>query len=900
MWEKIRRKITLPDRDKIKSWLKRFFSSYLFACFIVPSAIMLCVYAYVNVFPFGKSSVLIYDLNAQYVYFFEALRNCIYGRASFLYSFSRSLGGEFAGIYAYYLASPLSYIVALFPKRNIIDAIFFLLVVKTGLCGMSFGYFLKKNTKLTYIPLIIFSVMYATSSFTVVMQHNIMWVDGIYLLPLVITGLIDLIKYGKYRLYTLTLALSLLCNYYIGYMSCIFVFFAFFYFALTGKNNGRFPEKVRKFLMSLFRCGIFSIIAVAIAAIMIIPAYYSLTFGKTTFTQPNYGFRLKFNPAYLIYKSAITSYDTLQGDGLPFVFCGSVVLLLVCLYYSCGKISVREKIGSSIILAILTFSMCFDPIDMFWHGGQGPNCLNYRYAFILIFFVLYVGARAFENIRSVGYVRVISSFMLSCSFFIAGKLILKSNFKTWILAVQLSLIAAYAAVLLLSSLRGNRPAAVKVFRRYFQHILLLLTVAEFVFAGCFNIVSFKRDVGGSSRKSYVNYFDKFYSAEDYIRENDNNLFYRSEKTYRRTINDSYKHNYYGLSGSTSTLNYDTLKFLSRFGICQDEHWSKYRTPVAPIDSLLSVKYIYEARGGENKSNITSHYNLFYEDENVRVYENPYAFPLAFASVGDFSKINPDEILSPFDTVNTIFSEIYGEEVTVFKRYEDYTLKAKDCARVPDDDTIYVSFPSMSATLTYTIQNDRSRDLYMYFSVTDNTDVASVTVNSEEFGDMLTMRTNYPIYLSAYDTDVIEVVVTFNDAVIIDGGTPLICEVDYGELEKVSSFANENAVDLSKFTGDKINGTTNLSEDMTIFTTIPYDKGWNVKIDGSPVQTREIYDALLSFEIPGGEHTVKLNYMPRCYVYALVISLTGVAAFAIIVTAENKSGKIKKESEDKST
>ena len=68
-------------------------------CFLIPIAISFCVYLTRALHPFGEGTPLVLDLNAQYAYFFEGLRNLVYGDASsFLYSFSRSLGGEFMGM----------------------------------------------------------------------------------------------------------------------------------------------------------------------------------------------------------------------------------------------------------------------------------------------------------------------------------------------------------------------------------------------------------------------------------------------------------------------------------------------------------------------------------------------------------------------------------------------------------------------------------------------------------------------------------------------------------------------------------------------------------------------------------------------------------------------------------
>ena len=90
---------------------------YLALCFLLPALIVYLIYLSRLLHPFGDGCVLVLDLNGQYVWFFEALRNFARGDADLLYSFSRALGGEFLGIYAYYVASPLSFLVCLFPQK---------------------------------------------------------------------------------------------------------------------------------------------------------------------------------------------------------------------------------------------------------------------------------------------------------------------------------------------------------------------------------------------------------------------------------------------------------------------------------------------------------------------------------------------------------------------------------------------------------------------------------------------------------------------------------------------------------------------------------------------------------------------------------------------------------------
>ena len=290
-------------KDKAKNIFFKLFGGgklYLWLCFGIPVAIMYLIYLSMRIYPFGNGSVLVLDLNAQYVYFYEALRDFVWGDNSLLYTFSRQLGGEFMGIYAYYVASPLSYIVALFPKERILDALLCIFLLKTGLCGYTCGYYLSKITKadrLNKTNAVIFSAMYALCSYAIVQQNNSMWIDALIWLPILTYSIEQMIKYRKFKLYVISLALTIMSNFYIGYMVCIYVVLYFFYYYVAKSGNGEnnpLGEKIH-FAKSLLRIIVYSIIAVGISAVIIFTAYYSLTFGKTTFTDPKWEFGLKFD-----------------------------------------------------------------------------------------------------------------------------------------------------------------------------------------------------------------------------------------------------------------------------------------------------------------------------------------------------------------------------------------------------------------------------------------------------------------------------------------------------------------------------------------------------------------------------------------------------------------------------
>ena len=153
------------------------------------------------------------------------------GDSELLYSFSRALGGEFVGIFAYYVASPFAWLVAIFPQGKILEALLLIFLLKTGLCGFTFGFYLHKTSRrIKRTHIVMFSTMYALCSYAIEHQHNSMWIDALIWLPKITYAVEELIKKGHYKLFVVSLAIMLMSQYYIGYMVCIYVAMYFFYY----------------------------------------------------------------------------------------------------------------------------------------------------------------------------------------------------------------------------------------------------------------------------------------------------------------------------------------------------------------------------------------------------------------------------------------------------------------------------------------------------------------------------------------------------------------------------------------------------------------------------------------------------------------------------------------------
>lgn len=917
--------------DKIDLFFAKYNYSYLAWSFILPLFLMLLIYVKMGVYPFGRSSVLVLDLNGQYVQFFAALRSAIYGDGSFLYSFGRSLGGEFLGIYAYYLASPFSYIVALFPKESILEALLTIFVLKCGSAGLSFGIFMHNSQRCNKTIIIGLSILYALSSYSVVIHHNTMWIDAMILLPLLALGVERLVKYKKPSLYVFSLALTLLCNYYLGYMSCIFVALYYFYYMLstiaTGASNPIGEKK--HFWRSLLRMGVYTIIGIGIAAVMIIPAYYSLTFGKSDFTNPSFAFFSKFDFVDFLAKLFPGAYDTVRPEGLPWVYSGVIAIVLLPIYFLTKKITWQEKVASGIFIVVLFASMNINTLDMVWHGFQAPNWLNYRYSFMFSFILLILAGKAITLLREVGYKSIFaSSAIIAILVVVLQKINLtypkdgvETEYFSDINGVWFTLIclAVYGTILMLmTSYRANSPKI--------DTLALILVIAlsvEVFLNGVYYMKKLNEDVVISSYDSYHDFYDTHQEAFDYVEETDDSEFYRVEKTFTRNVTDGFVFGINGIASSTSTLDRDVVKFIGRLGIKADSHWTEYKGSNAILDSFFGIKYILTLPE-ESASPI---YEEYYTNESTKVYKNPYALSLAFACPSNINDISfelprdsldyerkdgelklkeefADTLWSPFSRMNAILSAIVGRDVSVYKPIE-HTMKTT--ITVNQEPTIWNHYPfkainkdDMSACVTFNLTASRDGNIYCFFPTKYSRQI-EVFLNSKKVETLYSGNTNIaPIInlgnFSEGEALMVDMYIYPYGEFYLTADVPYFCYIDDSELVSVMTEISEGNLNITKFSDDYIEGVVNAEEGKTtILTTIPYDKGWNVKVDGKRVETYETLSCLLAFDLPNGagEYTVTMKYYPSCYTTGIIISIASLLIFIVILvlTCLLRKGKI---------
>lgn len=941
MISKIRKKKnsfgSLFENDKLKSIKATY--GYLSLCFAVPALIMLLIYLVMGHEPIANGSVLVLDLNAQYVYFYEALRDFVWGDGSLLYSFSRSLGGEFMGIYAYYLASPLSYIVALFPKSGILYALLLIILIKIGLCGFTFGFYLHKKTKTPKkLTVIMFSAMYALTAYNIVYQNNIMWLDAVILLPILTYSIERLVKRKRFKLFVITLSLIMMSHYYIGYMLCWYVFFCFFftYFKDSDRTLINPTGEKSHFVKSLLRITAASAVAIGIAAFMICAAYYSLTFGKTTFTEPDWSWNTRFDLLDILPKLLPGAYDTVMHEGLPNIYCGVLTLFMLPVYFMAKQVTSREKIFYSSFAALYLLITVINPFDLVMHGFQMPNCLNYRYSFIICFLLLFMAYRGFCEIKKHS-AKVIFSIAVCLTFMVF--VLQKFEYKNFVLqdgeyfkygyvsgklpflqVILLSLVAVFVIGAILCYLIKTKK------EKLVSAVLFGAICLELFGNGAVLIASLGCDVGYSSYSSYVGFFSELRPFVESIQDSDNG-FYRMEKTFHRTTNDNMALGMKGLSNSTSTLNSKVISMLSYLGYTGDSHYTRYLGGTPLSDSLFGIKYVVSRKddlyGNEPiycNNVMGSYYIKNSEDDTFISYKNPYALSLAYAvssSVNGFDFYNTeydykseDGYKTPFQVMQELLNTMTEENSTYFTPISYKT------SEIEYENTQSSRLISVDGGTEYQVSADSSEEkAFIHFNITANISGPAylylpskynknhtVFVNDEECATLT--EGNRIVCLGCFESgDSIKVSIRIDESyVCFAQKVPIFYSADMSAIEASLRKLSQEMLSIDDSSSDShITGTiVTGADDRMILTTIPYDSGWIIKSDGKVIDTYStMNDTFLAFNIEdAGTHTIEMIYRPKIYVISAVISALSLAGFVTFSVIEynirkKKSKTIKK-------
>ena len=802
----------------------------LIAAFVVPVVIMLIIFVQRGIFPFGEETFLRTDMYHQYAPFFSEFQYKLTHGGSLLYSWDVGMGVNFSALYAYYLASPFNWLLLLCPKGLVIEFMTYQIVLKIGLSGLAMAYYLRKHCKTNDFGVAFFGIFYALSGYMAAYSWNIMWLDCIILFPLIVLGLERLVKDGKGMLYCLTLGLSILSNYYISIMTCIFM--VLYFIALLVLDEEMHWEK---FVGRGFQFAVYSLLAGGLSAVVLLPEIFALQMTASgdfnfpkTFTQ--------YFPIFDMIARHIGNVETEIGlDHWPNVYCGVAVLMFFILYLLCRKVSAKEKAVYCVMLLFFFASFSFNILNFIWHGFHYPNSLPCRQSYIYIFLVLFACYRAYMYLAETPWKHVTGAFAGAVVFVLmAQKLVTQDHFH---------FIVYYVAILFLALYLGAIALYQKGSRYYYPALFYALAVVSLEAAVNTAVTS----VTTTSRTAYTDDNQAVETLVDSVQPNDS--FFRMEKVTRKTKNDGAWMHFPSVSLFSSTANADLSALFRKLG-CESSTNAYSITGSTPlIDALFSVKYgIYS-----EKPEDTPLRTVIGEQDDVWLYQNNYTLPVGFYVEPDFESKWDLETGNPADVQNSLADALGAEQVM------DLVL---DTSTEGNDLTFY---PETSGEYYAYVGNKKIE------KVTATTWKGTKTFTNVDRGYLLELG-----YCTAGDA----VTLTAEDSK--EEMWADVYRFSENGLGSVAAKLSAHPWKLTSWTDTSLKGTISCDRDGWMFTSIPYDTGWKVLVDGKEQEPEKMLDSFLGVWLTAGPHTVTMEYTPKGLMPGTVIS--GVSALILILIA----------------
>ena len=548
------------------------------ASFVAPIAIMFVAWAIDGFFPFGTKSLMAVDFNAQYIGLYAYFKHLFLNGdwSSFFYSFSKSIGGGMLGIWGFNLLSPFNLLFLLTSEENFQWVVPIVIALRYGAMGLTMAHFLVKRydglkNKAYLVPIV--ATIYALNGFNVSYQMNPIFYDGMIMLPLVLIGVEQVLDNKSPRGYIGMLALSLFVQFYMGYMTCIFVVIYALFYVIRSEN---FRNK-KVILTRLGKLAAASILAVGIVSAILLPILISLVSTKGGLQSSlRFDWKLQINPFEILAKLFLGAFDNTSwpaGPNLPNIYVASFGLLGTLYYFISSKISKWSKIAASFVLVVFLISCAHEFTSKLWHMGQNPAGFFYRFSWIIAFFLIYLAYLSLREVEK--FTKREASFLLisGAVIFSIVQLQQHSFLTVWQRLATILIFVALLAALFYPKVKHSCM------------IIAALSVVELTA----NAALVQSRVGYTDAYKYHDAVLQLKEAINPIRP-DHSDFYRINKSFNLSKNDPFMVDYPGLSVFSSNLENSTRDLFDRLGNNGINATTYYQgTPFQ--DALFSVKYL---------------------------------------------------------------------------------------------------------------------------------------------------------------------------------------------------------------------------------------------------------------------------------------------------------------------
>ena len=876
----------LPVKETKKHSFRDFAlrNRYVWLSFLVPFVLMVTAFGLMSVSPFGDKQILVTDLWHQYFPFLADFQYKLQHGESFFWTWSIGGGVNYFSLMSYYLASPVNFLSVFIPGDWLREFLMFSVALKIALGGAFTAYFFKSVYKRNDVSLILFACCFSFCAYFMGYYWNTIWMDTVCITPLVALGTVKLLTENRFRLFTVSLALALIMNYYIGLFVCIFVLMIFIAYSIV------YWSGMKNFFVNLLKTGIFSLIAIGLTTFFLLPAFMALKnthASGSTFPSTfaiNIGGSNDLLGVLRALKSITGSFANFTcaankaADALPNISCSAFAMFFGFLSLTSPKIRLREKIVSMALIIFMFLSCIIRQLDYIWHGFHFTNMIPYRFSFLISFIMIVMAFRAFTTIDSISVVGALIATAMSIAVILMmvgdpGTEKMFTDHPDWQVPnlIAIAALTVFIAVVVILYTKRVIPKKIMVIA------LLVVTVAQSGVTAYLGVNrttvtgTYEYPRGGENMVNIVDTMN--------AREADTKELWRAETATTQTLNDGALNHYHGLSMFNSMANENMTRFYENFGMMGWKSGNRYTyAESSPVTNMfMNLKYII-ARSG--KVNNTYDLASVSASGSVGLFQNTHYIPMGF--VTDSALINwqendNEDQFNPFEKQNEFFKLATGSKEDVYTRLEVVTqghTEAEKFTVIKKEYGLY-DFSCVDTTVTPHVKwnyEAPQEGLYMMYADIQDGDDVTVMVNDVAQSSKYGMARSYIACIGYFNKgDKISVYADLKTGssgkarVYVDMLNKDVFEAGYAKL-------SDSVMETTNCTSSSMEGTINVKESGLFYTSIPYEKGWTATVDGQNVEITPVGNSLLAFPIAKGEHQIKLNYYPNGFWPGFAVTL----------------------------
>lgn len=840
---------------------------------------------------FGEYSFLISDLNAQYVHFIKLFLRSLFGEGTMDYTFEVGMGTPAMPLYAFYCLSPFNFIYLLIGDAAAASAV--VVIAKFALAAYTFWRFGERILKRDSVESVIFAVCYALSGYSIAFYYNILYTDGIYMLPVIVMLVIEYVRTGSWRKLVPAYAYQFIVMFYSGYIIGIFSFLT-----LLLTMIWEYGREWKKYLTGLLKfIGIVVWAALIGAAVLLPTAGYLL--GNSIDSASSFrGLQLTLLDIYNnLFLGEMQSVDVI----FPLIYSGLIVLFLVPVYFLQRRICKKEKLLFAVLIVFLMLCSLWQPLYILMHGFNSPNYFGFRFSYFYSFVLLVIACRVWELSRETRawkyYALAAVNIILYYIVYVLQKGKLSEEMQSSsILGWEINIIF----LLLYAALFSWRKAGDKP-RRFLQWILIVCVSVELLLNGY--LYNLRQGYQIINHKNILQLSEQLIQGGlEQIRQDGNapqeRTGFRIQCTDIITPGYSASYGYRGL-GYFSTVENRRLRdvlfrlgYYTNTGLCVDYGGTAVTRMMFSQDYLI---YFY----------------LYQQGSAALVERNEECLSLGFM-VPEGMKGYRIQSEDPFENQNLLLQTMTGKDTACFLPYEGEIFLRSDNMIMAREEAnsrylIWIDDSELNqGSISFELGSEDSLPIYAYFSedegIRNDLSPRLVSGTKGAVGWLASDILSCPRVLALEKNEAgqyeAEIIMNENTLDAYYFNQYYFYYYDEARLQEAYEILAGHQMKITGVAGDTIEAVVTADTDNPVlFTSIPYDAGWKVRVDGERIEPFPVLDgAFLAVELTPGEHMLVFTYDSMADRIGRILSVIGILAYVLVNIRRERFDGTDRESE----